>query len=54
MFANDVVICAPKLEEAEDQLEEWRKALEDRGMSGSLKRKLNTYTVEEGILNLQA
>ena len=32
MFAEDVDICAPELEEAEEQLEEWRKALEDRGM----------------------
>ena len=35
MLAHDMVICAPELEEAEEQLEEWRKDLEDRGMSVS-------------------
>ena len=30
MFADDMAICAPEKEEAEKQVEEWRKALEDR------------------------
>ena len=52
MFADDVVICAQELEEAEKQVEEWRKALEDRGMRVS-RQKLNNYTLEERMLNLQ-
>ena len=52
MFADDVVICAQELEEAEEQLEEWRKALADRGMR-VIRQKLNTYTLEERMLNLK-
>ena len=43
MFADDVVICAPELEEAEKQLEEWRKALEDRGMRVSRQKTEHLY-----------
>ena len=33
MFANDVAISAPELKEEDKQLEEWRKAPEDIGIT---------------------
>ena len=30
MFADDVVLCTETKEEVEEQLESWRRALEDR------------------------
>ena len=32
IFANDVVLCTGTKEEVEEQLESWRRALEDRGL----------------------
>ena len=32
MFADDVVFCCTDKQELEEELERWRKALEDRGM----------------------
>ena len=43
MFAIGMVICAPKLEEVEEQLEEWRKTLEDRGMRVSRQKTEHLY-----------
>ena len=43
MFVDDVVICAPELEEAEKQVEEWRKILEDRGMRVSRQKTEHLY-----------
>lgn len=35
MFADDIVLCSENRDEAEDQLERWREALEKRGMKVS-------------------
>ena len=35
MFADDVVLCAREKEDREVQLEQWREALEKRGMKMS-------------------
>ena len=32
MFSDDVVLCTKTKEEVEEQLESWRRALEDRGL----------------------
>ena len=43
MFADDVVICTPELKEAEEQLEERRKALEDRCMRVNRQKTEHLY-----------
>ena len=38
MFADDVVLCSETREEVEGEIENWRKALEDRGMRVNQKK----------------
>ena len=58
MFADDVVICAERQEEVEENLERWRRALEDRGMHIS-RKKTEYFCVggreedDEGELKMQ-
>ena len=46
MFADDVVLCAREKEDREVQLEQWREALEKRGMKMS--RAKTQYTCLNG------
>ena len=55
MFADDIVLCETTRERLEDKLEEWRKALEERGMRVS-RTKTEYVTTSEGenlYVNLQ-
>src|SRR6187551_594919 len=47
LFADDIVLCETTRERLEDKLEEWRKALEERGMRAS-RTKTEYVTTREG------
>ena len=38
MFADDVVLCGKQRQDVEDQLQAWRRALEDYGIKVSRKK----------------
>ena len=42
LYADDFVLCGTRTEEVEKKLEEWRRAMEDRGMKINIERKMFT------------
>ena len=34
LFDDDIVLCSIIIEKVENKLEEWRRAMEDRGLKG--------------------
>ena len=55
MFADDVVLCEPTQEKLQEKLEEWRRALEERGMKISRVKTeyMSLQEVQELSINLQ-
>ena len=49
MFADNVVLCTETKEEVEEQLESWRRALEDRGLKVN-RQKTEYLCAGEGIM----
>ena len=41
LYADDIVLCGTRSEVVENKLEEWRRAMEDRGLK--INRKITVY-----------
>ena len=38
LYADDIVLCGTRSEVVENKLEEWRRAMEDRGLKTNIKK----------------
>ena len=52
LYADDIVLCGTRREEVENKLEEWRRAMEDRGLKQDQYRKKTVYLRFTGDGNL--
>ena len=50
LYDDDIVLCSTRREEVENKLEEWRRAMEDRGLE--ISRKKPVYLRFNGDWNL--
>ena len=50
LYDDDIVLCSTRREEVENKLEEWRRAMEDRGLE--ISRKNPVYLRFNGDWNL--
>ena len=50
LYVDDIVLCSTRREEVENKLEEWRRAMEDRGLE--ISRKKPVYLRFNGDWNL--
>ena len=51
LYADDIVLCGTRIEEVEKKLEEWRRAMEDRGMTINRKKTVYLMFNEDGNLD---
>ena len=52
LYADDIVLCSTRREEVENKLEEWRRAVEDRGLEITRKKPVMIYLSFNGDRNL--
>ncbi len=43
LFADDIVLCSTRIYHVERELEEWRRAMEERVLNIIVERRLNTW-----------